>query len=111
MSATMRYGSGVRLKSRLPRNRTFYAKTGTSDKATHGWTVLSDGKLLIVSWVSYASLTKNRLDFNNKSVAIPYGSGSRSAGVLAAMVYKELENRKFKNSGRFSALYSRNVKP
>lgn len=107
MAGTMRFGSGVRLKSRLPKSRTFYAKTGTSDKATHGWTVLTDGKLLIVSWVSYAQRTGNRIDFNNKSVAIPYGSGSRSAGVLAATVYQELENRKFKNSGRFSDLYSR----
>ena len=111
MAGTIRYGTGWRLKSKLPKNRTFYAKTGTSDKATHGWTVLSDGKTLIVSWLSYGSLTGKQLDFNDKKMAIPYGSGSRSAGVLAAMVYKELENQKFKNSGSFRALYSRNVNP
>ena len=106
MAATLRYGTGWRLKSRLPKNRTFYAKTGTTDNATHGWTVLSDGKLLIVSWVSYAHVDKDRLDFNHKSMPIPYGSGSRTAGVLASMIYKELNEQKFKKTGRFRAMYS-----
>ena len=111
MAATIRYGTGWRLKSRLPKSRTYYAKTGTSDKATHGWTVLSDGKILVVSWLSYAKVTGDKIDFNDQSRPIPFGSGSQSAGVLAAMVYTALENQKFKNSGRFSTLYSRNVKP
>ncbi len=106
MAATLRFGTGWRLKSRLPKNRNFYAKTGTTDNATHGWTVLSDGKLLIVSWVSYAQMENGKLDFNNKSVPIPYGSGSRSAGVLASMIYKELDKQKFKKTARFRAMYS-----
>lgn len=108
MSATIRYGSGVRLKYRLPKNRNFYAKTGTTDKATHGWTVLSDGKLLIVSWLSYVHMDNDKLDFNNTAMPIPFGSGSRSAGVLASMIYKELDKQKFKNPVRFRAMYSGN---
>ncbi len=106
MAGTLQYGTGWRLKSRLPKKRTFYAKTGTTDNATHGWTVLSDGNLLIVSWVSYVTMEHGKLDFNNKSVSIPYGSGSRTAGVLATMIYKELDKQKFKKPGRFRAMYS-----
>ena len=104
LAGTIKRGTGWRLKSRLPKG-TFYAKTGTTDDATHGWTVLSDGKLLIVSWVSYAEMSNDRLNFNARSVSIPHGSGSRSAGVLAAMIYQQLDNQKFRSPSRFKTLY------
>ncbi len=82
-------GTGTHFVSLLPARKTFYAKTGTSDEAIHGWTVLSDGELLVVAFVTYGAVIKDRLELN-RTPAIPTGSGAQTAGVLAALLYKSL---------------------
>ncbi len=79
-------GTGTHMLHLLPGTRQFYAKTGTSDKAIHGYTVLSDGRILIVSYVTYGKVIDNHLELN-ATPPIPHGSGVRSAGILAAMIY------------------------
>jgi hypothetical protein len=66
-------------------------KTGTTDEYKHGYTVLSDGKTLVVSWVSYGKTVDGVLKFGG--VQIPNNSGGRSAGILAALIIKELYKR------------------
>ncbi len=82
-------GTATPIKRILPEGKVFYAKTGTSDKAIHGYTMLSDGKILIVTWVSYGKIYNGRLECN-KSPAIPFESGAKSAGLLAGMIYNHL---------------------
>lgn len=86
-------GTGTHFRRFLPKGRTYFAKTGTSDGSRHGYTVLSDGKLLIVSWVSYCKEENGRLECN-KTPPIPNGSGAQSAGALAAMIYSSLGSNK-----------------
>lgn len=90
LTYTMRPGgTGTSIKRLLPEGKVFYAKTGTTDKATHGYTMLSDGNILIVAWVAYGQIKNGRLECNT-SQEIPFGSGAKSAGLLAGMVYKQL---------------------
>ena len=70
----------------LPDGRRYYGKSGTSDNAIHGYTILSDGNILVVAYVTYGKVKENYLELNN-TPPIPYGSGVRSAGVLAAYLY------------------------
>lgn len=72
-------GTGTHFKNLLPKDITFYAKTGTSDKAKHGYTVLSDGETLIVTYISYGIVDHNYLKLGQ--YPIPFESGGRSAGV------------------------------
>ena len=83
-------GTGTHITHLLPKTSQFYAKTGTSDKAIHGYTVLCDGQLLIVSYVTYGKVTGDHLELN-ETPPIPFESGVRSAGVLAAYIYGEWE--------------------
>lgn len=85
-------GTGTHIISLLPNNKTYYAKTGTSDKSIHGYTVLFDGDILIVTWTSYGKIVDERLELND-TPPIPFGSGVRTAGVLAAMINSELHKR------------------
>ena len=73
----------------LPKDRTYYIKTGTSDRGIHGYCVLSDGKVLIVSFLTYGKVIGSRLELND-TPAIPFKSGGRTATVLAADIYNEL---------------------
>lgn len=82
-------GTAYGLNKYLPHNIQFMAKTGTTDRSKHGYTILSDGNTLVVSWVSYGKQNGSHLDFNN-TPAIPYNLGGSSAGVLAAMIFQEL---------------------
>lgn len=86
-------GTVDHLSRLLPNYRTFYAKTGTSDQGLHGYTMLSDGNILIISWMSYGKVEDGHLELNN-TPPIPLQSGSWSAGVLAALVYNQFV-RKF----------------
>ncbi|MDN5204578.1 penicillin-binding transpeptidase domain-containing protein [Fulvivirgaceae bacterium BMA10] len=86
-------GTGTHIVHLLPRTEKFYAKTGTSDKAIHGYTILCDGQLLIVSYVTYGKVTGDHLELND-TPPIPFGSGARSAGVLGAYIYREWEYHK-----------------
>ena len=88
LSHTTEYGTGSHLMSILSPNQTFYCKTGTTDKCKHGYTVLFDGTTLIVSFVSFGIVTNNHLSLGVKP--IPFNSGGKSAGVLAALIYNEL---------------------
>ena len=91
LSATVRPGgTGTHFVRLLPDRKTFYAKTGTSDDAIHGWTVLSDGRLVIVAFVSYGAVLNGRLELN-KTPSIPTGSGAQTAGVLAALLFNQLQ--------------------
>ena len=81
-------GTAAYLKGLLPGNKIFFAKTGTSDKAIHGYTVLCDDEILIVVHVSYGKIINGRLELNN-APAIPFGAGGRSAGLLAGLIYCE----------------------
>lgn len=83
-------GTGTPIKNLLPQDVTFYAKTGTSDKSRHGYTVLCDGETLVVAYVSYGRIENEHLSLG--IMPIPYESGGRSAGVLAAMIYSELQD-------------------
>lgn len=88
LSHTLEYGTCKHLKNILPQNRTFYCKTGTTDEYKHGYTVLFDGTTLIVTYVSYGIVVNNHLSLGVKP--IPFNSGGKSAGVLAALIYNEL---------------------
>jgi len=82
-------GTGTHIKSMLPQDITFYVKTSTSDEAKHGYTVIYDGEILIVTYVSYGRIENEHLSLG--VIPIPFESGGRSAGVLAADIYNELK--------------------
>lgn len=84
-------GTASSIKSLLPKNQTYYIKTGTSDESLHGYTVICDGELLIVSYTTYGKVINERLELNS-TPTIPFKSGIKSAGVLAAFIYSELIN-------------------
>ncbi|MEP3210745.1 MAG: penicillin-binding transpeptidase domain-containing protein [Maribacter sp.] len=82
-------GTCHRLLPFLPKERSYYGKTGTTGKAKDGWTVLSDGKKLVVVWVGYVKNDEGVLT-RKGAPAIPSKSGAGSAGILAAMAYSKL---------------------
>ncbi len=82
-------GTCHRLVDLLPSDKSFYGKTGTTGKAKDGWTVLSDGKKLVVVWVGYVKNDNGVLQ-RKGAPAIPSKSGGGSAGILAAMAYSKL---------------------
>lgn len=83
-------GTGYALLRYLPGDMEYMAKTGTSEKAIHGHTVLTDGETMVVAWVSYGRLINNGkdIDFNN-TPPIPFNQGGATAGVFAAMILNE----------------------
>ena len=83
-------GTAHHLKKLLPANKTFYAKTGTTDGYRHGYTVLSDGNILIITYVTYGKVVNDQLSLG--LAPIPFLSGGRSAGILAALIYNEIES-------------------
>ena len=82
-------GTCHRLVDFLPKKRYYYGKTGTTGKAKDGWTVISDGKKLVVVWVGYVK-NDNGVLIRKGAPAIPSKSGGGSAGILAAMAYSKL---------------------
>jgi len=82
-------GTCYRLLKFLPENRSYYGKTGTTGNAVDGWTVLSDGKKIVVAWAGYLKNEKGILS-NRNAPPIPTKSGGGSAGILAAMTYDRL---------------------
>jgi len=89
LAATVEYGSAAHLKQILPNNEQFYAKTGTSNSATRGWTILANDDILIVSMVTYMNTKDSQSPFQN-TPHIPDRSGGRSAGFFAAYLMNEL---------------------
>ena len=93
LSSTMdEGGTGAHIKYMLPKDKTYFVKTGTSDKARHGYTVLFDGEILIVTYISYGRIENDYLSLGVNP--IPFESGGRSAGFLAAFIYSELQKSK-----------------
>lgn len=90
MKRTVSSGTANRLLKYLPKGNSYMAKTGTSNGFIHGYTILSNGRELVVAWVSYGKNEEERLEFND-TPPIPYNSGGGSAGVLAALLLSELE--------------------
>ena len=84
-------GTCHRLLQWLPEDRTYYGKTGTTGKAKDGWTVLSDGKKLLVVWAGYMKIEDGKI-IRKGTPSIPSKSGAGSAGILAAMAYSQLYN-------------------
>lgn len=82
-------GTASTIKPILPKDRQYYIKTGTSDRSIHGYCVMSDGEIMILSFLSYGKVVDGRLELN-KTPAIPLKSGGRTAAVLAANIYNEL---------------------
>ena len=83
-------GTAYSLNNILP-NKSYMAKTGTTDAYRHGYTVLSDGDVMVVSWVSIGRVENGQLKFGQ--APIPGYSGGASAGILAALILKELQLR------------------
>lgn len=96
LTQTINGGTASTLNHLLPKDREYYIKTGTSDRAIHGYCALSDGDILLVTYVTYGKVLNGRLELN-ETPPIPFKSGGRTAGVLAALIYNELtsngENR------------------
>ncbi len=84
-------GTCHRLLQWLPEGRQYYGKTGTTGKAKDGWTVLSDGKKLLVVWAGYMQ-NENGMITRKGAPPVPSKSGGGSAGILAAMAYSKLYN-------------------
>lgn len=89
LAQTINGGTASTIKPLLPKGREYYIKTGTSENAIHGFCALSDGKILIISFLSYGKVIDGRLELN-KTPSIPLKSGGRTATVLAANIYNEL---------------------
>ena len=80
-------GTAASLRKRLPKGR-YMAKTGTtSDGAAHHYTVLCDGDVLVVVWVSYGKLEGNRLTFGGTD-GLDRLTSAGSAGRVAAYFFK-----------------------
>lgn len=83
-------GTGYSFSKYLPKDIQFMAKTGTSSNYKDGITVISDGKTLVVSYVSYGKEENGQLKLGRSK--IPHKSGGKSAGVLGALIFNELYN-------------------
>jgi membrane peptidoglycan carboxypeptidase len=85
----LRGGTAFHLNEILKTNgRMFYAKTGTTAGARDGLCVLTDGNVLVISYLSYGRITNNNLRLG--LAEIPYGAAGRSAGVLNAIIFNHI---------------------
>lgn len=90
LTHTLSEGTAQCLQPVLPKKKTFYIKTGSSnDNLNHGYTLLADDKIMILAWLSYGTIVNDRLQLNN-TPPIPYGSGARSAGFFASYIYNQI---------------------
>jgi len=83
-------GTAHSLTNILP-ERTYMSKTGTTDEYRHGYTILCDGDIMVVSWVSYGKEIDGQVKFG--LAPIPNQSGGGSAGKLAAFIMNEITKR------------------
>ncbi|MDL2231567.1 transglycosylase domain-containing protein [Porphyromonadaceae bacterium OttesenSCG-928-L07] len=83
-------GTAAPLKNILPKNQEFYIKTGTSSGNKHGYCVLADEEIMVVSWISYGKITNDKIILGQSP--IPHNAGGKSAGVFSALIYKQLIN-------------------
>lgn len=85
LRSTVESGTMSGFRNILPRGVNFYSKTGTSSRQKDGWCILSDGHILIVTWVSYGRIHG---DLINLGVEPLYGSSS--AGLFSVLIYNSL---------------------
>ena len=78
-------GTLHRYKNDLPSGRTFYGKTGTSSRQKDFWSVISDGKTIIVSWASYGKQSNGTMSLGTEK-----SWGASAAGLFAVLIYNEL---------------------
>lgn len=86
LAKTLQSGTMFSYRDRLPKYKTFYAKTGTSSGQKDGWCVLSDGDVLIVSWCSYGHQNGNTMTLGTEPLY-----GSSTAGLFSVLIYNELK--------------------
>ena len=86
LSQTVVSGTMKAHKDKLPKNRTYYAKTGTSTH-NYGWAVLSDGQTLVVSLAAYSKLQNGDMQLGVEPLY-----GGPTAGLMSVYVYNELKN-------------------
>ncbi len=80
-------GTAYGLKNIVKNSENLMAKTGTANNNEHGYIVISDGDILIATHITYGKDVEGI--FKIGLYPIPYGSGGKSAGVLAAYIYNE----------------------
>ncbi|MCL2246200.1 MAG: transglycosylase domain-containing protein [Lentimicrobiaceae bacterium] len=86
-------GTASSIRSMLPTNRRFYAKSGTAQEANHGLFILADDEIMILVYLSFGRYEDGHLDLN-RTPPIPMHSASNSAGLIAAYAYRQLTNTK-----------------
>ena len=89
LSHTIVDGTMKDLRTKLPDNRTFYAKTGTTTRQRYGWAVLSDGNILIVTFASYG-----RHQGDNMKLGVEPLWGASTAGQMSTFVYNEINKQR-----------------
>lgn len=82
-------GTLHRYKNDLPAGRILYGKTGTSSRQKDFWTVLSDGKILIVCWASYGKQVNGTMKLGTEM-----SWGASAAGLFSVLIYNELAKMK-----------------
>ena len=87
LSQTIVSGTMQAYRKELPQGVTYYSKTGTSSGLKDGWNVLSDGRILIVTWASYGRLRNGNMTFGSEPLY-----GASSAGLYSVLVYNELHH-------------------
>lgn len=87
LSQTIVRGTMKAYRNQLPQGVTYYSKTGTSSGLKDGWNVLSDGRVLIVTWASYGRLCDGIMTFGTEPLY-----GASSAGLFSVLVYNELHH-------------------
>ena len=75
-------------KDDLPNDKFFYGKTGTSSKQKDGWTVLSDGNIVITCWASYGKQNGETMSLGQQPLW-----GASTAGMFAVLIYNELSKK------------------
>ena len=87
LSQTIVNGTMKAYRKYLPEGRTYYAKTGTSTRQQYGFSVVSDGNLLVVSLASYG-----RRQGDNMTLGVEPLYGGSTAGLMSVLVYNEIKN-------------------
>jgi len=89
LKATLQINGTASNLNKILSGDNYFGKTATSDDNRHGFMILSDGKTLVVTWVSYGEIINGKLKLGR--APIPGLSGSRSAGKLAAYIMREIK--------------------
>jgi len=82
-------GTLHRYKKDLPEGKILYGKTGTSSRQKDFWTVLSDGKIVIVCWASYGKQVNGSMRLGTEM-----SWGASAAGLFSVLIYNELTKTK-----------------